>query len=253
MDLLRTIALTTLFALLACFRVEAAECNRFAVSVATDAVPHQYPGGREKAHALLENVPDRTDTILIGDSLLANWPQDMAEKQFGPGPVWNFAVGGSVSQNTLWQLRQLGRSGLKPKRLIVLIGTNNLTREDMPACAIAAGIKAVAMAAHGIWPQAEVNVMGIPPRGLDFRFRDAVRLAINDEIAAWARTIGHVRYFAVDDSEISCGRYDRPIEVAAATPEAATHSRCANYADDFGHFRRAGYEVISAALRQGGK
>jgi lysophospholipase L1-like esterase len=226
--------------------VQAEECNRFAVEVATNPVPYQYPRGLEKAYDLLANLPSEADTILIGDSLVANWPADMARRQFQSEHVWNFAVGGSVTQNTLWQLQRLEHSAQHPARLMVLVGTNNLTREDMPACAIARGIKAVVTTAHAKWPTAKIDVMGIPPRGVDFRFRDAARLAVNADIKAWTRNLPYLHYFEVDASEISCGQYDRPVQVAAAGEHSLP--TCANYADDFGHFKRAGYEVIFSAM-----
>jgi platelet-activating factor acetylhydrolase IB subunit beta/gamma len=225
---------------------QAAECNRFAVEVATDPVPYQYPHGLEKAYALLHQPPAGADIILIGDSLIANWPADMARRQFRSGNVWNFAVGGSTSQNTLWQLGELKPDDLRPAQLVVLVGTNNLTRDDMPACAIAAGIEAVMTAAHDQWPGAQMHVMGIPPRGTDFHFRDSVRLAVNAELRAWAKGFSYLHYFEVDAAEITCGQYDRPLRTAAI----GKGLDCENYADDFGHFQRAGYDVIFKALME---
>jgi lysophospholipase L1-like esterase len=242
------VAFAAVLALAGAAGVQAEECNRFAVEVATNPAPYQYPRGLEKAYGLLASIPSRADTVLIGDSLMANWPADMARRQFRSEHVWNFAVGGSVTQNTLWQLENLKPNGLNPERAIVLVGTNNLTRDDMPACAIAAGIKAVVTAAHAKWPGARIDVMGIPPRGVDFRFRDAARLAVNAEIRTWAKDLSYLHYFEVDASEITCGQYDGPVEVAAAGGHRLP--TCANYADDFGHFKRAGYDVIFSAMTE---
>lgn len=228
----------------------AGECDRFAVDVAVDPVPYQYPRGLEKARQLLSDVPPAADTVLLGDSLMANWPADMARRQFRSEHVWNFAVGGSVTQNTLWQLERLKQDGPQPGRVAVLVGTNNLTRDDMPACAIAAGIEAVVTAAHAKWPNAKIDVMGIPPRGADFHFRDEARLAVNAEVEAWAQALAYLNYFEVDASVITCGQYDMPVQAAAAGAHATP--ACANYADDFGHFRRAGYEVIFSAMTRAG-
>jgi lysophospholipase L1-like esterase len=249
-DLIRSIAFAALVALLGCVEARAEDCNRLAVQVTTDPVPYQYPHGLEKAYRLLENVPASADTILIGDSLVANWPKDLAAQQFGKSGVWNFAVGGSVTQNTLWQLGKLDASHLKPARVIVLVGTNNLTHDYMPACSIAAGIEKVVLSVHEKWPDAKVHVMGIPPRGIDFRFRDDVRLAVNAEIKAWSHNVANVHYFEVGDSEMTCGEYDKALAISNASTEAHPKSRCENYADDFGHFHRSGYEVIFSALRK---
>lgn len=240
------ILLSALLALIGGAGARAEDCDRFAVEVATSPAPYQYPHGLKKAYSLLGSVPGSADTILIGDSLVANWPEDMAARQFKSGPVWNFAVGGSVSQNALWQLGRLKADGLKPARILVMIGTNNLTYDSMPACAIAAGIKAVATSAHQKWPESKVHVIGIPPRGTDFHFRDDVRLEVNREIKAWSHDFTFLDYFEVDASKMTCGQYDRPVKTASTT--AVSVSRCENYADDFGHFKRAGYEVIYSAM-----
>ena len=242
----RIFALTLLLALFGYGGAQSAECDPFAVAVATDPVPNQYPRGLEKAHTLLDHVPRMADVVLVGDSLVANWPEDMARRQFKSDRIWNFAVGGSVSQNTLWQLGKLKATGLEPAQVVVLVGTNNLTRDDMPACAIAAGIKAVVMAAHQKWPGAKLHVMGIPPRGMDFHFRDTVRLAINSEVEAWTKGFAYQHYFEVDASAVTCGQYDRPVQAVSAA--ARRLPTCANYADDFGHFKRAGYDVVFSAM-----
>lgn len=234
------------FTLLGSVVAQGSECNQFAIDVATGPVPYQYPQGLEKASELLGTVPDQADVVLVGDSLMANWPADMARRQFRSQHVWNFAVGGSVTQNTLWQLGKLGATTLRPREVVVLVGTNNLTRDDMPACAIAAGIKAVAEAVHATWPTATTHVVGIPPRGPDFHFRDAARLAVNEEIRAWTKDRPYLRYFEVEASEMTCGQYERPVQAAATGLRPGPD--CANYADDFGHFRRAGYAVLFSAM-----
>jgi hypothetical protein len=81
---------------------------------------------------------------------------------------------------------------------------------------------------------------------VDFRFRDDVRLAVNEEVRAWAEPLAYLDYFEVDASAITCGQDDRPLQVAAAGASLAP--RCANYADDFGHLKRPGYELIFSAM-----
>ena len=227
----------------------AAECSRYAVEITTTPVLYQWTSALEKASLLLDAPPKRADTILLGDSLLAFWPRDLAEEQFGSGRVWNFAVGGSRTQHILWQLDQLDDSKLQPREIVVLIGTNNLSDEKLPACAIVAGIEAVATRAREKWPDAAIRLMGIPPRGADFHFRDVDRRAINAAVRDWSTTQTAMQYFAVDDMAMTCGFY-AGVTVASADADALPgKSRCENYADDFGHFRRPGYNVIYSALR----
>jgi hypothetical protein len=234
--------------LLAGFGARAEECNRFAVEITTTPVVYQWTSALEKASNLLATPPREAGTILLGDSLLAFWPRDLAATQFGGDSVWNFAVGGSRTQHILWQLEKLGPSNLKPHEVVVLIGTNNLSDEKLPACAIVAGIEAVVEKTRAKWPAATIHVMGIPPRGSDFRFRDDARKVINAEVRQWMGVQENVHFFEVDEMLMTCGGYGETQEVLSLQAQA-TKSRCENYADDFGHFKRPGYEVIFSALR----
>ena len=99
------------------------------------------------------------------------------------------------------------------------------------------------------WPGAEIRLMGIPPRGSDFHFRDKDRKAINAAVRDWIMGQPKAHYFEVDDMVMTCGQYGG-VAVASAEATALPGSRCENYADDFGHFRRPGYEVIYSALRK---
>lgn len=210
---------------------------------------YQWTSALEKAMRLLDAPPHRSDTILLGDSLLAFWPGDLADQQFGKGKVWNFAVGGSRTQHILWQLDKLdGAPPLNPREVIVLIGTNNLSDEKLPACAIVEGIKSVVTRTRDKWHEATIHVMGIPPRGSGFHFRNRDRQTINTAMRDWIATRPGTRYFEVDDMVMTCGQY---AGVTVASTEAGTlpGSRCENYADDFGHFRRPGYDVIYHSLR----
>lgn len=210
---------------------------------------YQWTSALEKATLLLDAPPEQADTILLGDSLLAFWPKDLAAQQFGQGRVWNFAVGGSRTQHILWQLGKFaGQPSLKPREVIVLIGTNNLSDEKLPACAIIEGIKTVVVKAREKWHDATIHVMGIPPRGSDFHFRDRDRKAINTAVRDWLATRPGTHYFEVDEIAMTCGRY-AGVDVASAEGTTLPGNRCENYADDFGHFRRPGYNVIYSALR----
>lgn len=210
---------------------------------------YQWTSALEKATRLLDAPPQQADTILLGDSLLAFWPRDLADQQFGKGRVWNFAVGGSRTQHILWQLDKPAQApSLRPREIIVLIGTNNLSDEKLPACAIVEGIKTVVTRTRDRWRDATIHVMGIPPRGVDFHFRDRDRKAINAAIRDWLSPRPETHYFEVDEMAMTCGQY-AGVTVASADATTLPRSRCENYADDFGHFRRPGYEVIHSALR----
>ena len=72
--------------------------------------------------------------------------------------------------------------------------------------------------------------------------------AINASVRDWLASRPGTHYFEVDEMVMTCGQYGG-VAVASAEASALPGSRCENYADDFGHFRRPGYGVIYSALR----
>ena len=168
---LKAFLLFLTFILLGTATARAEQCNRFAVEITTTPVLYQWTSVLEKATLLLAAPPEQADTILLGDSLLAFWPKDLAAQQFGQGRVWNFGVGGSRTQHILWQLGKFaGQPSLKPREVILLIGTNNLydnynagTDEE-----IAAGIEAVVDRIHAKLPHTPIVLLAILPRQNDY-------------------------------------------------------------------------------------
>src|SRR6185295_4011448 len=92
---------------------------------------------------------------------------------------------------------------VSPKRVVLLVGTNNLA-SDNQACAIAAGIAAIVKTLATAWPDARLDVIGIPPRGDTFSSRNATRLEANRLIRDVAQRAG-ARYVDADAALIKAG------------------------------------------------
>jgi hypothetical protein len=75
------------------------------------------------------------DFLLIGDSLVEMWPQEAWTASFPDTTVLNLGVGGDTTQNVLWRLSKMPLTRIQPRRVALLIGTNNLSHKDKP-CAI---------------------------------------------------------------------------------------------------------------------
>jgi lysophospholipase L1-like esterase len=108
------------------------------------------------------------DLLFIGDSITEGW-------EWGEGAVWkehfaprhaaNFGIGGDLTQNVLWRLQNGATGALKPKVVVLLIGTNNIGREGDEPGEIARGIKAVVAQLRTSFPAARILVLGIFPCG----------------------------------------------------------------------------------------
>ena len=111
--------------------------------------------------ALLQEKPE---LVFIGDSITARLgTRDMLNSRFGerfkPGM---FAIGGDWMQNVLWRIENGPLEQLKPKAIVLLIGTNNAkyTTDE-----ITQGIAKILETLRKHTPESHIVLMGIFPRG----------------------------------------------------------------------------------------
>jgi hypothetical protein len=69
------------------------------------------------------------DTVFFGDSITAFINADVMHKVVGPNAI-NFGIPGDQTQHLLWRLQngELEFSAPKPRAIVLLIGTNNLSK-----------------------------------------------------------------------------------------------------------------------------
>jgi lysophospholipase L1-like esterase len=132
------------------------------------------------------------EVVMIGDSITHFWSGEPRAATVNGKQAWkdtfadlkvlNMGFGWDRTQNVLWRLAQGELKGLRPKTIVLNIGTNNLVgdstaRENSPA-ETAAGIEAVVAVLRERVPTARLFVMGVFPRGfekdnpLDLRIRE---------------------------------------------------------------------------------
>jgi lysophospholipase L1-like esterase len=144
---------------------------------------------REDRHAELMAmpVPPAPDAVILGDSIAERWPADLLP--FGPAVV-NLGVAWDRVENVLWRVRAGELDRFRARRLILLVGSNNLSRGDPPE-AVARGVAALVAEVRARQPGAALLLVAVLPREPDFndpcrrRIRDC-----NELLAAWARAEG---------------------------------------------------------------
>lgn len=189
--------------------------------------------------------PDKADAVLIGDSLLAGWRSDLSST-FPSTAIYDFAVGGDRVPTVLWRFENTDLSHLRPAVAVLLIGTNDLGA-GTPSCAVAAGIEAIVEKLRTLWPETEVFVLTIPPRGPDFHVIDDRRLAVNKAIVALDSRFDRVHAAPIDDNTFTCGQYAVAPLTTGTEPSRLS---CANYADDNLHFSTEGYGELGRILEE---
>jgi lysophospholipase L1-like esterase len=150
--------------------VAASECGQIVPERFPAQAPRPLPSRRlvAQAYARLPWATERT--VLLGDSIAAEWPADLREQWAGEA-VLNLGVPGDSSRDLLLRVVQMGAITGRFDAALILIGTNDL-RGRHP-CHIAQDIAALTRHLKDSWRVPKVFVSTILPR------RAAARRTIN--------------------------------------------------------------------------
>ena len=152
----------------------------------TACIPHarlenDSYGWDERHEAILQlHKTLSPEVVMIGDSITHFWAgepntpngnkgPDAWKDLFNDRPVLNLGFGWDRTQNVLWRFDHGELQGLKPKFIVIHIGTNNLAgtanARENTAAEIAEGIQAVVERAKAHCPGAKIILMAVFPRG----------------------------------------------------------------------------------------
>ncbi len=145
--------------------------------IATIPVPREDSDGKERhAQILADPARSAAKLVFLGDSITEMWRTDDAGK-----PVWdkywtgcgavNMGVAGDRTEHVLWRIDHGAFDGMKPKLIVLMIGTNNSgqSREEgskyrCTAQQTADGIKAIIVKLQAKCTGVRILLMGILPR-----------------------------------------------------------------------------------------
>ncbi|XP_020485936.1 platelet-activating factor acetylhydrolase IB subunit beta [Labrus bergylta] len=103
------------------------------------------------------------DVLFVGDSMIQLMQQyDVWRDLFSPLHALNFGIGGDTTCNVLWRLQNGELENIRPKVVVLWVGTNNHTHT---AEQVAGGILAIAQLLTSRLPKAKIIVLGLMPRG----------------------------------------------------------------------------------------
>lgn len=117
-----------------------------------------------RAHCA-EAEKGQAELIFLGDSITAMtvnseiWRNVFAKYRYA-----NFGIGGDCTQNVLWRLENGEVGNLKPKLVVLLIGTNNIGITDTDIADTERGVAAVVEKLKSCFPTAKILLLGIFPR-----------------------------------------------------------------------------------------
>ena len=107
----------------------------------------------------------KAQLVFLGDSITAGWggKKEIWDKAFGAYTPANFGIGGDRTQHVLWRIQNGELDGIKPKAVVIMIGTNNSGQD--PAEGIAKGVTAIVETVRAKQPQAKILLLAVFPRG----------------------------------------------------------------------------------------
>ncbi len=106
--------------------------------------------------------------VWIGDSITHGWEgegKEIWETRYAKYEPLNLGFSGDRTEHVLWRLDHGAVEGLKPKLVVMMIGTNNAGHRSEPSEQTAAGIQAIVEDLRKRLPESKILLLGIFPRG----------------------------------------------------------------------------------------
>jgi lysophospholipase L1-like esterase len=114
---------------------------------------------------LREASQQKVNLLFLGDSITEHWRyqgSNVWNRYYAPRHAANFGIGGESTWGVLWQVKQGELANLKPKVIVLLIGTNQ-TGTDSPD-EIASDIEALVQEIRATCPESKVLLLALFPR-----------------------------------------------------------------------------------------
>ncbi|XP_019719667.1 platelet-activating factor acetylhydrolase IB subunit alpha2 [Hippocampus comes] len=135
------------------------------------------------------------DVLFVGDSMVQLMQQyEVWRELFSPLHALNFGIGGDNTCNVLWRLQNGELENIRPKIVVVWVGTNN---HEHTAEQVAGGILSIAKLLTSRLPKAKVVVLGLLPRGERPNPLREKNATVNDFLRSWLPRLGQAQFLDV--------------------------------------------------------
>jgi lysophospholipase L1-like esterase len=198
-------------------------------------VPRADSNGVTRQNLVMKRAkenPGACDVLLLGDSITQGWEsrgKRVWQSAFGNLKCLNLGVSGDCTQHVLWRLENGQIDGLKPKVIVLMIGTNNAANTEGE---VVEGIQGVVTQIRARQPETKVILMGILPRGEDFSPLRGKLLQVNQVLA---NSDDGKNVFFIDLGS-------RFVDAKGRIPR--------DLMPDFLHMNEAGYKIWAEALQE---
>ena len=161
----------TLFLLLSAWLPLMALAENTAIVPASRTTPTNWVARHEGF--LAEAKQGKFDLVFIGDSITDGWRRrglEVWNKCYAPRHALNLGIGGDRTQHVLWRIEHGELDGLKPKAVVLMIGTNNTGKEKdgsarNSTAEVIEGVTAVVKKIRAKLPESKLLLLAVFPRG----------------------------------------------------------------------------------------
>lgn len=174
------------------------------------------------------------DLLFVGDSLTKCWSReghDVWEACFAPLHAANIGISGDCTQHVLWRLQNGELENIRPKVVVLLIGTNNISAGDSPAD-IAQAVGAIVQEIRQHVPGARILLLGVLPRRELANHPDREIVGSVNRLLSRLQDGNHVTYLDIGD---------KLLQADGTFPKEVTK--------DFTHLTPKGYEIFAGAIQ----
>ena len=153
------------------------------------ARPDKYKWWTQRHESVLEQIKKGSpEVIFIGDSITHFWDSKgraIWEQYYGEYNPVNMGFSGDRTEHVLWRLDHGEIDGISPRLAVLMIGTNNASRDQYSAEEIAEGIEAIVCDLREKLPRTKILLLAIFPRGSDEQREDKTQDATYNLL--WAK------------------------------------------------------------------
>jgi lysophospholipase L1-like esterase len=117
--------------------------------------------------SFLARAKQPMDILFLGDSITEGWIKapHVWNMFYGMHRPANFGIGGDQTQHVIWRIENGELNGVKPKVVVLMLGTNNTSPTGNTAEEIAAADKKIVEMIRAKIPTTKVLLLAIFPRG----------------------------------------------------------------------------------------
>ncbi len=138
------------------------------------------------------------DILFVGDSITDGWRnRQLWKERYVPLKAADFGISGDRTEHVLWRLQNGELDGIKPKVIVLMIGTNNAGKNSTPE--IVESITAIVKEFRARLPESKILLLGVFPRDAQPGTPNRVKIKeINSSIAKLDDG-KHVKYLDIGD------------------------------------------------------